>query len=773
MPKKLFPVNKFEGGVNSKSDPRDIGENQFVDVDNFLVNDVGKLTASESYTAESNFTSPASAASTETVGTGAFSFKSDYAIRLMKAGTQSAVNVDDANTDNSNEEGVKSYFVVNDAFSREIKLYGDVQDGSNEWSADAKFKFTENTSGAADSAASDDLNAVEAVYYYADGALRVADANTTNGYNTKNIPMWIGHVKKTKLGVGINHWVKETNALHSHGSTNNLFLTGSAPTYTDTSIYPAVENFKLYANPSTGSNEGKWSKGTYEFAVTKVYEGKQESVPTIYANNSGTPYTISLGFQQYPHVQVLFRRTSGTDLGWSERVQGGRIYARRQGANRRWRLVADIDFERGSRSSFLKDFVSFQNTGTGNHWYRLGVEEGTAEMQLKRPPLDTFESINGFRQDQPFIDFGKTKCGYKTAVVANRRAFVANVHARGDDASSTAYGDRIYFSLPNRFDTFTSDNWIDLGMNDGDEFIKLISHNDLLFAFKKAKLYIINIKNPNDAGWVLEETFDYMGVKNSGAVFKSELGVIWANENGLYIFTKQITPLSGNILDSTWSDFAGGDNVIVGYDPKDKKIIAVKNNQSDTPREMYIYDFRTKSMVRGDWLIPATPTRASNLVIHNDELHFYSRPVGTNVYYLAKLNQSQSTTATKQSIVTKDYDFGQPALKKRIYALYITYRFKNGTTTNRISVRRELDGAAVPSATSLSFAKSDTLAGSTGWNILKLSPSSPIECETISFRIATSADASHPNDNADDDLALFLEINDISVEFRPKRKRAT
>jgi len=772
MPKQLFPIAKFEGGVNSKSDPRDIGENQFVDVDNFLVNDVGTLTPSESYTSESNFTSPSSAATTERLGTGAFSFKSDYAIRRLKPGTQSVVQVrnDDSNNDNTNEEGVKSYFVVNDAFSREIKLYGDVEDGANQWSLDGIFKFTENSSGAADSASSGDLGAVEAVYYYADGALRVADANTTNAINTKNIPMWIGHVKKTKLGVGINDWVKETNTLHSHGSTNNLFLTGSAPTYTDTSIYPSVGNFILYANSSTGSNEGKWAKGTYEFAVAKVYEGGQESIPVIYANSSGTPYTITLGFQQYPYIQCMFRRTSGTDLGWSERVQGGRIYARKQGSNRRWRLVCDIDFQKGSRSSFLKDFVAFQTTGS--HYYRLGVEEGTAEMQLKRPPLDTFESINGFRQDQPFIDFGKTKCGYKTAVVANRRAFVANVHARGDESDSTAYGDRIYYSLPNKFDTFTSDNWIDLGMNDGDEFVKLIAHNDLLFAFKKSKLYLINIQNPNDAGWQLQETYDYMGVKSSGAVCKSELGVIWANENGLYIFSKQMQPLSNTILDSTWSTFAGGDNVIVGYDPKDKKVIIVKNSADSTAGEMYIYDFRTKSMCRGDWLIPDTPNRVSNLVVHNDELHFYSRASNSNTYYLSKLNQSQSTTPTKQSVVTKDYDFGQPALKKRIYCIYITYRFKSGTSNNRISVRRELDGAAVPSATSDLFAKSAALSGSSGWNIIKLTPSSTVECESISFRIATSANADHPSNNSDDDAAAFLEINDISVEFRPKRKRA-
>ena len=768
MPKQLFPIKKFEGGVNSKSDPRDIGENQFVDVDNFLVNDIGRLTAAECFTDENNFTSPASAATTETVGTGAFAFKSDYAIRKVKPGTQSAVQVrnDDSGNNNTNEEGVKSYFVVNDAFAREIKLYGDVEDGANQWSLDGVFKFTENTDGSADSASGNDVNAVEAVYYYADGALRVADANATNTNNTKNVPMWIGHVQKVKLGVSVNSWVKETNALHPHGSTNSQFLTGTAPTYTTESNYPSVGTFRLYANPSTGSNEGRWAKGIYEFAVTKVYEGSQESTPVVYANSSGTPYTITLGYQQYPYIQALFRRTSSTDLGWSERVMGGRIYTRRQGANRRWRLVADIDFERGSRSSFLKDFVSFQTTGTDNNFYRLGVEEGTAEMQLKRPPLDTFESINGYRQDQPFVDFGRTKCGYKTAVVANRRAFVANVHVRGSEASSRAYGDRIYYSLPNKFDTFTSDNWIDLGMNDGDEFVKLISHNDLLFAFKKSKLYIINIKNPNDAGWALENCYDYMGVKNSGAVFKSELGVIWANENGLHIFTNQIQTLSNSILDSTWATFGGGNNIIVGYDPKDKKIVCVKNNQSSTPTEMYIYDLRSKSMVRGDWLVDTAKSRASNLVIHNDELHYYTRNASSNSYYLRKLNQSQSTTATIQSIVTQDYDFGQPSLKKRIYGMYITYRFKNGTSGNYIRVTRELDGAATPAQTSGLFKISSSLAGSTGWNVVHLVPASTIECESISFRIATS------NSNGDDATG-FLEINDISIEYRPKRKRAT
>ena len=98
--------------------------------------------------------------------------------------------------------------------------------------------------------------------------------------------------------------------------------------------------------------------------------------------------------------------------------------------------------------------------------------------------------------------------------------------------------------------------------------------------------------------------------------------------------------------------------------------------------------------------------------------------------------------------------------------MYITYRFKDGTSGNYIRVTRELDGAATPAQTSGLFKISSSLAGSTGWNVVHLVPASTIECESISFRIATS------NSNGDDATG-FLEINDISIEYRPKRKRAT
>ena len=98
--------------------------------------------------------------------------------------------------------------------------------------------------------------------------------------------------------------------------------------------------------------------------------------------------------------------------------------------------------------------------------------------------------------------------------------------------------------------------------------------------------------------------------------------------------------------------------------------------------------------------------------------------------------------------------------------MYITYRFKNGTSGNYIRVTRELDGAATPTQASAVFKISSSLAGSTGWNVLHLVPASTIECESISFRIATSA-----SNGAD--ATAHLEINDITLEYRPKRKRAS
>ena len=43
MPKKTYVMNNFNGGINNDADPRDIAENQFAELQNVAVDEMGKI----------------------------------------------------------------------------------------------------------------------------------------------------------------------------------------------------------------------------------------------------------------------------------------------------------------------------------------------------------------------------------------------------------------------------------------------------------------------------------------------------------------------------------------------------------------------------------------------------------------------------------------------------------------------------------------------------------------------------------------------------------
>ena len=75
MPKQYHKINRFDGGLNTKDDPRDIAENQFSDSLNIAVDTLGRMRrqggASE---VTSNGTNP----DINHGGYGLFIFNSDY-----------------------------------------------------------------------------------------------------------------------------------------------------------------------------------------------------------------------------------------------------------------------------------------------------------------------------------------------------------------------------------------------------------------------------------------------------------------------------------------------------------------------------------------------------------------------------------------------------------------------------------------------------------------------------------------------------------------------
>ena len=61
------------------------------------------------------------------------------------------------------------------------------------------------------------------------------------------------------------------------------------------------------------------------------------------------------------------------------------------------------------------------------------------------------------------------------------------------------------YSMPNKFDTFPSYNYIDVVKGDAENYVKLEEFADRLLAFKQKSVQVINISSPSDTNWFLEE----------------------------------------------------------------------------------------------------------------------------------------------------------------------------------------------------------------------------------------------------------------------------
>ena len=109
--------------------------------------------------------------------------------------------------------------------------------------------------------------------------------------------------------------------------------------------------------------------------------------------------------------------------------------------------------------------------------------------------------------------------------------------------------------------------------------------------------------------------------------------------------------------------------------------------------------------------------------------------------------------ANSIDIRTKDTDFGQTGLKKRIYGVYVTYRTETSGQATPISYA--LDGASAynndsSNWTNLTGNMSDT---SGAWTVGKFKSDSPLTCQSLRLRVTNPSEG-------------IMEINDIAVEHR-------
>jgi len=429
-----------------------------------------------------------------------------------------------------------------------------------------------------------------------------------------------------------------------------------------------------------------------------------------------------------------------------------------------------LTFRRSGKQFGIRGKLSDEYT----MWTNAAAGQYTATIILQDPSIDTYATINGYSSNEGKLYIGDSGDGYKASVFANRRMFVAGVKMTFEDGVQRQMLDRIMYSPVNKPDVFPLSNYIDVVQSDAEPYIKLESVGNKLFAFKSDHLYVINIGNPSPAGWYLESTHKGMGVLNPAAVFKTDFGLVWINPNGLYVYQAgggiaELTEdklLSGVTTDTyaknSWGTLITA-NSMVGYSQKDKEIIIVlgPNLNEDgqafgagNGSDVIVYDLETKSFWYGINRIKGANT-ADHVYTNfdydwNGDLIF-ARENGSNV--TVKRWKSAPQDSIGFVYQTKDFDFGQPARYKKIYAIYITYKHSDSANvSNFLSYVK--DGGTSFVTTNLS---NNTLDQAATFEIQKVTFDTPLKCQSIALKLTG------PTSAAD---ATQIEINDIGIEYR-------
>ena len=456
---------------------------------------------------------------------------------------------------------------------------------------------------------------------------------------------------------------------------------------------------------------------------SQIFEIK-ELTPT--ATVDWTNFTVA------PKCVIKSVYNFGTDeKSWNARINGFKIYMKdvtEDDASKEFRLFAEVNLNKGTYTIFAAGDSELILEQPATHAIST-VTDGTT---LTIKPIDTYLSENLFTE-QTIID-----AQYKVSEVVGRRVYIGNIRQGG-----RTYPDRMLRSPVNKFDTFPETNFIDVAVGDGDRITALKSFGDRLLQYKRDTVYIINTSGDSE---VLESEYPNAGVDKPSQVVKTNLGIAWLNESGLWFFNgQQITNLTRNLRDSSFP-FASSTTAIIGFDKYTNRVIFTPQIGIGALTVWYIYDLELQSYQHayyGD-LFPFSETGQNfytniindsegNMIVgyvdegDSDKLNFYqwSNDAGEG-------NAFGSVVLWK----SKDIDFGSPAVNKKIYKVYVTYK---STGHSGVKMQFATDGSnsfadfSSSKSTNYNVDSFSSNATSTGfknsdgvWQVAELKPTSSI-----------------------------------------------
>lgn len=716
MPKQIFTIQDFKGGLNTFSGSKDIAHNEFTSATGVSFKKPGEISTGGGAKA-STLTAGASSFYPPVPGEGMFFISSDY--KLLSAN----------NTLLDDIGGSATYL---DAGNYHVLFYLSENGNANavlnlvQWKGDAMSSALSYTSSSLAIATGFATGTYIPMFYTIDGGIRCGiqnfNTNTAALQGRKLLTivsrkLWgcatsaLPHIRGWIFGASLPKApIKDTNihfvAADSAGNTYGTPL----PTDTDWAANSDVEgqgynnvtipdvgtlngltirmryyDTYTYSDPDiTHVNAGTWTGKTRWYA-SFIYDGSkelgtgQESPMTemtsgFFGTNDDANRTYIMD------VQVRFSTNNSAYNVFNKRITGINIYYSEwtvtSGYGERY-LSAEIDCHRGFIKKAQDENWQVMETpwseGTGvddidGSGTNTGSYANYEDFLLREPYYGTPFYLSAGYGANDSID-----AQFKHTAVLNRRVYAANVIT-----SEKAHGDRMMKSLVNKFDIFTEGNYVDVDVNDGDQITHLEGFADRILQFKKNVLYIINV-SPTAPDFI-EAKYDYMGVNKGCQVAKTEDGVVWANKYGLFVYDgkRPVNVTDNRISKDDWEAHIQP-NTVVGYDPVGKQVLVISSasHVGSTDSHMYVLDLKTMTFALNNFSPELTSGQMYSNFVNlgsNGQLTTYystgSVSASNKFYHWDHTPQDQVT----YRLGTKDFDFDHPGIKKRVYNVKVTYK---------------------------------------------------------------------------------------------------
>ena len=240
----------------------------------------------------------------------------------------------------------------------------------------------------------------------------------------------------------------------------------------------------------------------------------------------------------------------------------------------------------------------------------------------------------------------------------------------------------------------------------------------------------------------LVDVHKYKGISYEYHSVLTDSGVAFFNEYGAFLYNGNdvvnLLEKDGRVVisDDTWNAFITASGIVkssVGYAPKKHQIIFASNNAN-----LYIFNLKLGSWTYSDDTVEYNNTDArqiTNFGVNKDNEMFYIGGTTSTIY---KYDHTP-TSSHDFTYITRDIDFGDPSVRKKVYKVYITYQtgtleLPNVVCTFDTNGGTAYDKAFADGTNYLTYGTSSTfksLAPAVGWQTAIIKPNTSSQANNI------------------------------------------